>query len=161
MADNSDNSTSMRQVLDPDEFLRHYGTEEQCFDALYEWRWPNGFHCPHCGHDRYCHLTHRKLIQCNRCRRQTSVTASSVFDSTKLPLTVWFRGLYLLTRGTKPATAMALHRELGISYNAAWRMKQKLMRAATDDARPLRLRARTGPRDEPPDSRPPPRGVRG
>ncbi len=41
------------------EFLALYGTEDQCFDALYRWRWPNGFQCPHYGHDRACQLTNR------------------------------------------------------------------------------------------------------
>ena len=54
-------------------FLSLYGTEDQCFDALYQWRWPNGFLCPHCGHDRCCQLNSRKLQQCNRCHRQTSI----------------------------------------------------------------------------------------
>ena len=38
------------------EFLSLYGTEQQCFDALYQWRWPNVFVCPNCGHDRGCQL---------------------------------------------------------------------------------------------------------
>ena len=38
-----------------------------------------------------------------------------------------------------PVSALALHRSLGISYNAAWRMKRKLMRAVNDKDRPLRL----------------------
>ena len=141
----SDDSANLSQDRGFDEFIEHYGTEEQCFDALFQWRWPDGFRCPHCGHDRYCQLTHRKLLQCNRCRRQTSVTAGSPLDSTKLPLTTWFLGLYLLTRHGKSSSAMELHRHLGISYNAAWRMKRKLLRAAADKARPLRLRTRTGP----------------
>lgn len=149
----ADDSVQLQQDLSFSEFLEHYGTEEQCFDALYRWRWPNGFRCPHCNHDRYCQLTHRKLLQCNRCRRQTSVTAGSDFDSTKLPLTVWFQGLYLLTQGKKPASAMALHRSLGISYNAAWRMKRKLMRAITDRARPMRLDAGVNPDDGEPITR--------
>ena len=144
----ADDSTQMQREITEDEFLEHYGTEGQCFDALFRWRWPGGFRCPHCGHDRYCQLTHRKLLQCNRCRRQTSVTAGSAFDSTKLPLTQWFRGLYLLTLGWKPASAMALHRALGISYNAAWRMKRKLMHAATDSERPLRIEVPSGPPDD-------------
>ena len=69
-------------------FLSLCGTEGQCFDALYRWRWPNGFLCPHCGHDRCYQLNTRKLQQCNRCHRQTSITAGTIFDSTKLPLTV-------------------------------------------------------------------------
>ena len=27
--------------------LSLYGTESQFFDAPYQWRWPNGFLCPH------------------------------------------------------------------------------------------------------------------
>ena len=146
----ADDSMYFQHGLGFEEFLEHYGTEEQCFDALYRWRWTGGFRCPHCSHGRYCQLAHRKLLQCNRCRRQTSVTSASDFDSTKLPLTVWFHGLYLLTREGTPLSAMALHRQLGISYNAARRMKRKLMRAATDRSRPLRLRARTGPGDDEP-----------
>ena len=61
--------------------------------------------------------------------RQTSLTAGTLFESTKLPLTLWFQGLYLMTQHKKGISAMALHRQLGISYNAAWRMKHKLMQA--------------------------------
>ena len=73
--------------------LSLYGTEDQCFDALYRWRWPNGFVCPHCGHHRCCQLNTRKLQQCNRCHRQTSITAGTIFEATKLPLTVWFQAI--------------------------------------------------------------------
>ena len=49
------------------------------------------------------------------------------FDSTKLPLTVWFQAIYLMTQDKKGVSAMKLHRHLGISYNAAWRIRHKLM----------------------------------
>ena len=130
---------TFQQRLTLNEFLEQYGTEDQCFDALYRWRWPDGFRCPHCGHDRCCVLAHRSLRQCNRCRRQTSITAGTVFDSTKLPLTSWFLGLYLMAHERRGASAMALHRHLGISYNAAWRMRRKLIALMSDRKRPLRL----------------------
>jgi transposase-like protein len=121
------------------EFLQHYGTEEQCFNALYAWRWPQGFRCPQCGHDRSCQLTQRKLQQCNRCHRQTSVTAGTIFEATRLPLTLWFWALYLITQDKKGISAMKLHRQLGISYNAAWRMKHKIMQVMLerDQTQPL------------------------
>ena len=59
--------------------------------------------------------------------RQTSITAGTIFDSTKLPLTVWFQAIYLMTQDKKGVSAMKLHRHLGISYNAAWRIRHKLM----------------------------------
>ena len=51
------NPVQFQKGISLNEFLSLYGTEEQCFDALYRWRWPNGFVCPNCGHDRGCQLT--------------------------------------------------------------------------------------------------------
>ena len=48
------NPVQFQKGISLNEFLSLYGTEDQCFDALYRWRWPNGFVCPHCGHDRHC-----------------------------------------------------------------------------------------------------------
>ncbi len=121
------NKVQFQKGLSLNEFLKHYGSEEQCFDALYAWRWPEGFRCPHCGHVKSCQLTSRKLRQCNRCHRQTSITAGTIFDATRLPLTIWFQAIYLITQDKKGVSAMTLHRQLGISYNAAWRLKHKLM----------------------------------
>ncbi len=121
------NAIQFQKGISLTDFLKAYGTEEQCFQALFEWRWSKGFVCPHCGHDRACLLTTRRLQQCYRCHRQTSVTAGTIFSSTKLPLTVWFLAIYLLTQSKKGVSAMQLHRELGISYDAAWRIKHKLM----------------------------------
>ena len=75
-----------------------------------------------------CQLTTHKLQQCYRCNRQTSITAGTIFEATKLPLTVWFQGIYFMTQDKKGCSAMKLHRQLGISYNAAWRMRHKLSR---------------------------------
>ena len=67
------------------------------------------------------------------------MTAGTVFDSTKLPLTSWFLGMYLMSRDRQGASAMMLHRHLGISYNAAWRMKRKLEQAMADNILPIEL----------------------
>ncbi|MDB4222349.1 IS1595 family transposase [Granulosicoccus sp.] len=121
------NKVQFQKGVSLTEFLSQYGTEEQCFNALYTWRWPEGFVCPNCNHDKCCQLTSRKLQQCNRCHQQTSLTVGTIFESTKLPLTLWFQGIYLITQDKKGVSAMQLHRQLGISYNAAWPMKHKLM----------------------------------
>ena len=121
------NPVQFQKDLSLDAFLEHYGDEDKCFEALFNLRWPNGFACPSCGHRKSCHLNTRKLRQCYRCHRQTSLTAGTIFESSKLPLTIWFQAIYLLTQTKKGISAMQLHRQLGISYNAAWRMKHKLM----------------------------------
>jgi len=133
------NKVQFQKGLSLNKFIEQYGTEELCYDALYKLRWPEGFQCPGCGHDKACQLTIRKLRQCNRCHRQTSLTAGTIFAATKLPLTLWFQAIYLITQDKQGVSAMKLHRQLGISYNAAWLMKQKLMQVMMerDDKKPL------------------------
>lgn len=121
------NKVQFQKGISLSDFMKNYGTDEQCFDALFSWRWPNGFVCPCCGYDKSCQITHRKLQQCHRCHHQTSVTAGTIFESTKLPLATWFLAIYLMTQDKKGTSAMKLHRQLGISYNAAWRLRHKLM----------------------------------
>lgn len=45
----------------------------------------------------------------------------------ELPLTVWFQALHLLTQGKHGASALELKRQLGVCYETAWNLKQKIM----------------------------------
>jgi hypothetical protein len=110
------------------DFLAQYGIEAQCADALFGWRWPQGFVCPHCGHaEGFVALHTRDLMQCRHCRRQTSLTAGTIFAYTKLPLTVRCLAMYLLTQQKNAISALALKRHLGVSYPTAWSIKHKLL----------------------------------
>ena len=104
----SQNKVQFQKGVSLPEFMGLYGTEEQCFNALFEWRWPDGFICPKCGGKKRCQLNERKLQQCNACHHQTSVTAGTIFESTKLPLTKWFLGLYFITQDKKGISALEL-----------------------------------------------------
>ena len=93
--------------LSDEAFREAFGTEEQCRAALLRLRWPDGFVCPCCGHRGHCVLAGRGLYQCNRCKKQTSPTAGTIFHATKLPLTLWFAAIHLivtakLVGGTRP-----------------------------------------------------------
>jgi hypothetical protein len=108
-------------------FLDHYGSEDQCRAALAKVRWPGGFRCEGCSHRGHCHLKCRDVYQCNRCKRQVSLISGTLFAETKLPLRTWFLAIYLLTQHKNGISALALHRQLGVSYNTAWLLKHKLM----------------------------------
>ena len=117
------------------EFTDRYGSEEQCRAALFQARWPQGFECPECGRKRCCRLRCRNVFQCTRCRHQVSLTAGTVFANTKLPLRRWFLAMYLLTQSKNGLSAMALGRQLGVSYNTAWSLKHKLMQVMKERER--------------------------
>ena len=121
------NKIQFQKGLSLPDFLACYGTEEQCRKKLFNLRWPKGFVCPECGHDIHCVIHTRQLYQCHRCHTQTSLTSGTIFASTKLPLTRWFLAIYLLTQRKNSMSALQLKREIGVSYNTAWKMKHKLM----------------------------------
>lgn len=122
------NRVQFQKGLSLPEFQAAYGSEAQCAEQLFAWRWPNGFVCPECGHAKgYTEIKTRELLQCKHCRHQTSLTAGTVFAYSKLPLTVWFLALYLLTQQKNGISALELKRQLGVSYPTAWSIKHKLM----------------------------------
>ena len=122
------NKVQFRKGLSEAGFAEIYGTEEQCHAALVKWRWPNGFECPGCNGADHCVVTRgaRRLFQCNACRKQTSVKAGTIFASSKLPLRIWFKTIYLVTQSKKGISSIQLGRRLGVTQRAAWMMKHKL-----------------------------------
>ena len=113
-------------------FLECYGSAAQCREALAQVRWPGGFRCQHCGHTSHCHLKRRDVYPCNRCKRQVSLTSGTLFAETKLPLRTGFLAIYLLTQQKNGISALALHRQWGVSYHTAWRLKHELMQAMVE-----------------------------
>ena len=109
-----------------------FGTEAACREALFAMRWREGLTCPACGHRGFCALTTRKVFQCNRCKKQLSLTAGTVFQDTKLPLTTWFVAIYHLTQSKGGISSIELGRRLGVKQGTAWLMKHKLMRAMAE-----------------------------
>jgi hypothetical protein len=121
------------------EFMKDYGTEEQCRKALFLWRWPQGYKCPECEGKSYCTLKARAVFQCNRCHHQQSLISGTIFSATKLPLTTWFLAIHLITQAKTGIAALALQRQLGVCYNTAWSIKHKLMQVMKerDDSKVL------------------------
>ena len=110
-------------------FRERSGTEEAGREALLAMRWREGLTCPARGHRGVCALTTRKVFQCNRCKRQLSLTAGTVFQDSKLPLTAWFAAIYHLTQAKNGISSIELARRLGVRQPTAWLVKHKLMRA--------------------------------
>src|SRR3954463_8164669 len=119
-------------------FRERSGTEEACRTALFAMRWREGLTCPACGGRGFCALRTRKVFQCNRCKKQLSLTAGTVFQDTKLPLVTWFAAVYQLTQSKGGISSVELARRLGVGQPTAWLVKHKLMRAmaARETAKP-------------------------
>src|SRR4051794_2935437 len=120
------NRVQFQKGLSEAAFEELYGTEDKCRAAVMAARWPNGFECPACGGRAYSEVTTRRLFQCSACRRQTSLTAGTIFASTHLPLRLWFRAMYHLTQSKQGISSVELGRRLGVKQFTAWKIKHKL-----------------------------------
>jgi transposase-like protein len=106
-----------------------FATEAACRAYLTQLRWPAGFICPVCQ-SQPGWVDRRHRWTCAKCRRQTTVTAGTIFESTRLPLRLWFRAVWLVTSQKSGASALGLQRVLGLgSYETAWTWLHKLRRA--------------------------------
>src|SRR5512141_577306 len=94
-------------------------------------RWPDGFRCPDCDHDKGWELSTKAFTrECAGCGKQTSVTAGTVMHGSKLPLTVWFWAAYLMATHSNGIAALQLQKQLGLgSYKSAWLLCAKLRQA--------------------------------
>jgi transposase-like protein len=74
----------------------------------------------------------RRLEQCRSCRYQGSVTAGTVFHGTRVPLRVWFLGIFFLARHKTGISARQFQRDTGLgSYQTAWTLLHKLRSGLT------------------------------
>jgi len=108
------------------EFHAWFSTDDDCLDYL-EWlRWSGGFVCPDCGHGVGWRMADGRL-RCAACDSRTSVTAGTIFDKTRTPLTVWFTACWLFATAKDGVSALHLKRVLAIgSYQTAWAMLHRL-----------------------------------
>lgn len=117
------------------DFERRFPSEQACRDYLFQLRWPNGFHCPNCGHEK-AWAVGTVLFQCARCDHQVSVTAGTIFHATRKPLKSWFRAIWWLVGQKNGASALGLKNIFGLgSYRTAWSWLHKLRRAMVTPAR--------------------------
>ena len=111
------------------EWQERFGTEEGCLSQLIHYRWPDGFICPHCGHDQGYFIGGRHIYQCTACARQVSVTAGTIFEASKLPLVKWFWAIYLMASDKGGISALRLAQQIEVSWITAHRMLRKIRQA--------------------------------
>jgi len=109
-----------------------YGSEDKSAKTLLMARWPHGFECPGCGGREHCLLVARGLYQCCRCHRQTSLEAGTIFHDSHLSFGGWSLAMHLLSQDKHSLSDLELKRQVGICYNAAWALMDKLLQAVLE-----------------------------
>jgi transposase-like protein len=111
------------------EFQERFQTEDDCFQYLKKLRWPKGYLCPKCGYNEAYFVEKRKIFQCKNCRHQTTVTVSTIFHRTHVPLRKWFWAIFLVGTDKRGCSAKRLEKLIGVHYATAWLMIHKIRKA--------------------------------
>lgn len=108
------------------DFERRFASEEACLKYVFQLRWPDGFRCPRCDHEK-AWLTNRKLYHCAQCGYETSITAGTIFHDTRQSLYLWFRLIWYIVNQKNGVSTLGLQRALGLRrYETTWIMLHKL-----------------------------------
>ena len=120
--------------------IEKYQNEDDSRAYLEGLRWPDGVACPHCGSKSISRVQKHHIFDCNSCRYQFSVTSSTIFHDTHLPLWKWFTAIYLMIESKKGISANQMKRTLGVgSYRTAWYLCHRI-RAAMSNGTPNLLK---------------------
>lgn len=111
------------------EFQRLFPNDQACAYYLERIRWPKGFVCPKCAvrHEPFRFEARPGVLRCRKCRADTGLTAGTVMERTRTPLSTWFWGAYLVSTLTSGMSAVQFQRQLGLGrYETAFQILHKL-----------------------------------
>ena len=114
-----------------------FDTDEKCRELLIRLRWPAGVECPRCKMPAVELETAKQLFYCKGCDYQFTVTASTIFNDSHLPLQKWFLATLLLCEARKGMSANQIKRTLGVSYKTAWYLCHRIRAAMNEAEKPM------------------------
>lgn len=106
--------------------LEYFRDEQTCISFLEKQRWDGKPVCPHCSHEKVYRTNRGFKCADKKCNKKFSVTVGTVFENSKIKLSLWFAAIYLATAHKKGISSLQLSRDLGITQKTAWFMLHRI-----------------------------------
>lgn len=117
------------QSLSLFEFQKLYPDEQSCMEYLAKLKWPAGFACEKCKHNKYCKGKLEQTRQCTLCGYQATPTSGTMFHKVKFPLLKAFYILYFMSTNKKGISSTELSRKLNLRQKTCWLFRKKVAQA--------------------------------
>jgi hypothetical protein len=110
------------------QFQKLFADNAACARWLEAAKWSGGFVCPACHEavEPYRFANRPQVLRCRHCQKDAHLTAGTVMQDTRTPLTVWFWAAYLVSTATPGISALQLSRQLGVHLKTAFMILHKL-----------------------------------
>lgn len=115
------------------EIYSTFKSERDCHDFLIKIRWPEQVVCPHCKSTSVYRRKYELGFKCNECNSSFSVTAGTMFHSSKLPLSKWFLAISVILSAKKGISSLQLARTVNVNKNTAWYIQSRIREAMQTD----------------------------
>lgn len=116
----------MAKPITIQQFMAMFPDDDACLAHLFKLRYGTEFACPRCGEiGNWRKLAKLPAYTCN-CGEHIHPMSGTFFYRSHTPLQKWFYAMYLFTTTRHGVPAKELQRQLGVSYETAWRMGHEI-----------------------------------
>lgn len=120
------------------EFIKEYPNDDVCLEKIFQMTYGQMECCPKCKSTLgYVRVKGRKCYQCRRCYNQLYPCMGTVFERTKIPLSMWFYGIFIFTVSKNGVSAHELSRAIGVSPKTGLRILKQIRKFICNDESPL------------------------
>ena len=121
----------------PFEFFRDFSTEQDCEEHLMKLKYPQGYRCKRCGGSEFYKLKGKpkraRILECQKCKKQESITANTIFEKTRTPLQKWFYVMFSMSQSKKGKSASQLSKEIHTDEATVLLMMSKIRKAMEEE----------------------------
>ena len=104
-----------------------FKTEEACMEYLAEVRWGGLVTSPFSATSKVYKCSGDKY-KCKETGKYFTARTNTIFHNSKVPLSKWFRAIWLMQHRPQGMTSVALATELGTTQKTAWLILRRLKR---------------------------------
>src|SRR3989344_5720708 len=112
---------------------RRFPTDDACLEYIFRKR-----------HERHCscggvfkRIKGRQQYHCSRCSFQVAPLSGTIFEKSRVPLTLWFHAIMMFSNAKSGLAASTIQRDLEITYKSAWRMAHLIRGTLMQSEEPL------------------------
>ena len=116
----------MSEDVDFDEFSKIYPDRDSCFSFLAKLKWSKGYQCKKCYHDQYFNGHTPYSRRCRKCDYDESVTAYTIFQNSRIPITKAFYMIFLIYSSKGKLSSHKLADILTIRQSTCWSYSNKI-----------------------------------
>lgn len=115
------------------DFFDRFPDDDSCLDHLMRLKFGERLECPKCHREgNFKRIKSIPAYSCAWCGHHIHPMVGTPFAKSRTPLQKWFYAMYLFTTSRHGVPAMELHRQLGVTYKAAWRIGHEIRKYMAD-----------------------------